>query len=460
MRSWIKSFGWLVGTALSPAALAVGAPFLGVLALGGLWGCGASGDGGETTVRSIRDPGDTSAPVLNPGGAGSGATGAPMGGEGPDFGFEVEPTTPGKGCQQATRSFTPKIPTVFILVDRSFSMFDENPPGSGTNAWSPLRSGVLQVVENLQEEVSFGFSAFAGDPTMCPFIEKTTLDLNNAGTIAAKYNSLERSPYKDTPTVLALRDAAQTLWADTREGDKYILFVTDGEPDYCNDGNSLCPPDSVVGRLQKLALGLDDTGAQQAPIHTLVFGLNSPLTTISPEVLQAFANAGAGLPVAPPRQNANQAYDPNALYDQCNVDAGWAQDFAATGKVAARGQTIGTYVDPLDPLAAPGTAKVYRPDPNDQNALIQQISEALAGVKSCSFDLAGDGVEVDLARADLGDLAKILVNGNRVPFDTVNGWHMLSPTTVQLEGQACASWRSPGESSIDFDFPCDVIIVR
>ena len=266
--------------------------------------------------------------------------------------------------------------------------------------------------------------------------------------------------YKDTPTVAALTLASQTLWNDTVEGDKYILFVTDGEPDYCDDGNSLCPPDSVVGRLQNLALGLDSSGAQRPPIHTLVFGVNSPLTTISPEVLQAFANAGAGQPVLPPRQNANQAYDPNALYDQCNGVPGWAADFATTGKLAARGQTIGTYVDPTDPLATPGTATVYRPDPNDQAALIQQISAALAGVKSCSFDLAGDGVQVDLSRTDLGELAKILSNGTPVPFDPVNGWHMLSETTVQLEGAACNGWRSPGESSIDFDFPCDVIIVR
>jgi len=37
---------------------------------------------------------------------------------------------------------------------------------------------------------------------------------------------------------------------------------------------------------------------------------------------------------------------------------------------------------------------------------------------------------------------------------------VLSPTTVELVGQACANWRVPGETSINFDFPCDVIIVR
>jgi len=284
--------------------------------------------------------------------------------------------------------------------------------------------------------------------------------LNNAAAIATLYNSLDRSMYKDTPTVAALTRASQALWNDTTEGDKYILYVTDGEPDYCDDGNALCPPDSVVGRLQQLALGVDEKGVAHEPIHTLVFGIKSPLSSVLPETLQAFANAGAGLPVSPPQRDPTQTYDANALYDQCNGVAGWAADFALTGKPAMRGQTIGSYIDPADPLQAAGTALVYRPDPTDQAALVQQIGQALASVKSCAFDLAGDGVKVDLMRPDLGTLAKININGKAVPFDSGNGWHMISETTVQLEGTACADWRAPGQSSIDFDFPCDVIILR
>jgi carboxymethylenebutenolidase len=80
------------------------------------------------------------------------------------------------------------------------------------------------------------------------------------------------------------------LRADTAPGEKFILFVTDGEPAYCDDGNALCPPDSVVGQLQTLQTG---------GIKTLVMGISSPLTTISDAVLQGFANAGARQPVAP-----------------------------------------------------------------------------------------------------------------------------------------------------------------
>jgi hypothetical protein len=240
------------------------------------------------------------------------------------------------------------------------------------------------------------------------------------------------------------------------EGDKFILFVTDGEPDYCDNGNKLCPPDSVVGRLQKLASGteLDALGNRRAPIRTLVFGVTAPGTTILPSALQAFANAGAGAPVEPLKQDENAAYDPNAQYDQCVGVAGWAADFALTGKPAMRGQSIGDY------STVGGTTPFYSPDASNQALLVQQLRTALAEVKSCTFDLAGDGVEVDTTRTDLGEKAVINVNGARVALDPVNGWHMTSPTTVQLEGGACDMWRGFGETSIDFDFPCDVIIVR
>jgi hypothetical protein len=374
----------------------------------------------------------------------------PGGFEPPDFsGFDPGlPSEASMACQQAERVFVPQIPTVFMLVDRSGSMFQENPPGSGRNAWGALRSGVLEVIEDLQSEVRFGFGAFSGQGATCPDMPSTALALDNHAPIASLYNSLERSDYKDTPTLLVINEVARQLWNDPTEGDKYILFVTDGEPDYCDDGNALCPPDSVVGRLQKLALGLDDAGAQNAPIRTFVFGIDSPLSTISPEVLQAFANAGVGQPVAP------LVADPFGLYDQCNSVPGWSADFATTGKLRVRGATIGDYA------ALGGNATVYRPDPTDQAELVEQIRAALAGVKSCAFDLGGDGIQVDVSRPDLGVAARVLIDGAPLPFDAVNGWRMLSGTTVQLEGAACERWRVPGETSIEFDFPCDVIIVR
>ena len=378
---------------------------------------------------------------------------------GDDLGDPVAPM----GCQQAERKFDPKIPTVFLLVDRSATMFDQISPN--VTAWSALRTGALEVMRELEASVNFGFGAFSGQnmgPNMCLLdVPGVPPALGNYDEIAQVYGPLDRptnTASKETPTALALARAAEQLWADTTDSDKYILFVTDGEPDFCDDGNALCPPDAVVGVLQNLAAGIDSQGGARPPIQTLVFGITAPTAPIRDPVLQNFANAGAGQPVAPLLPNPGQAYDPNALYDQCNGVPGWATAFAATGKLAVRGESIGTYT--TDPTLA-GTAPVYRPDPNDQAALTEQIRTALAGVKSCTFDLAEDGVQVDLTREDLGQLAKVIVNGAPVPFDPANGWTMLSETAVGLAGDACTSWRNPTiETSISFDFPCDIFVPK
>jgi hypothetical protein len=419
--------------------------------------CSAGGEPPGTLVVATK-PAETGTPTAAP----ATSTGTPgVTSSGTEGGFnldddqasEVEPM----GCQQAQRSFVPKIPTVFVLVDRSDTMFNDVTPG--VSAWSALRTGVLEVMRDLDSSVRFGFGAFSGQGGQQCQLDAPLVPpaLDNYEAVAQLYEPLEKPvASKDTPTVLALRNVAQQLRADTAEGEKYILFVTDGEPDYCDDGNQLCPPDSVVGLLQSLSANVDAQGAPQAPIQTLVFGVTSPSTSILPTVLQGFANAGAGQPVAPMLRNATDVYDPNSLFDQCNGVAGWAADFATTAKPLMRGQSIGTYV--TDPALA-GTAQVYRPDPTDQAALTEQIRAALAGVKSCNFDLGEDGVQVDLERKDLGEKAHVIVNGSPVPFDPVDGWSMLSETTVQLAGAACTSWRSPTiETSISFDFPCDIFV--
>lgn len=434
------------------------------LGLSSLAGCSASGGGaGQTILEQEPTPGGGGGTPTPSAGGGATLPPAPGGGSsGFDLGEEIGETVTPAGCQQAQRSFVPNIPTVFMLVDRSGTMFQEISAGSGVTAWNALRTGALEVMRELQSNVRFGFAAFSGQtlPNQeCALnVPNVPPALDNYDAIATLYEPLERpeNPEDDeTPTLLALSRVAEILRSDTTEGDKYILFVTDGEPDYCDNGNNLCPPDSVVGLLQRLAAGIAPDGTATKPIQTLVFGITSENTTILPSVLQGFANAGAGQPVAPLARD-NQNYDPNSIYDQCSVVAGWSADFATTGKPAVRGQTIGDYA--ADATLG-GTAPVYRPDPSDQAALTNQIRTALANVKSCTFDLGEDGVQVDLARQDLGERARVIVNGAPVPFDPANGWRMLSETTVQLEGQACEAWRTPNiETSISFDFPCDIFV--
>lgn len=415
--------------------------------------CSASGDTDTTASPGVISD---RMQVENTGGSGGGTGDIPVTTNTQTIlpGVGLPPDEEVAGCQQASRSFDPEIPTVFILVDRSNSMFSGNP-----SPWEPLRDGVLQVIDELQGGVRFAFSAFTGENGgVCPDMQITDPALNNYGEISSQYMSLGQATLlnpnnRETPTLPALDAAARTLWNDTGTGGKYILYVTDGEPDYCDDGPPVCPTDSVTAKIQQLALGLDNEQASNTPIQTFVFGIETTTTTIPPATLQAFANAGSSEPVA------FIAQDANAIFDPCQGVDGWLDSYMLTNKPIdpasgrpVRGNTTADY------SAVGGTAQVYRPDPTDQEALVAEIRSALAGVKSCEFSLGEDGVEVDLSRTDLGEQAHILLNGQAIPLDDTNGWHLLDASTVELVGSACDTWRAPVETSIDFDFPCDIII--
>jgi hypothetical protein len=371
-------------------------------------------------------------------------------------------TNPDAGaCQMKDFTFEPKIPTVVLLVDRSGSMFSclntaqSNPCADKTNsAWTRFKDGILPVVQSLQADVRFGFTAFNGvSGPACPTLETVAPALNNYDAIAARYNGL---PFRvdsdkwETPTRKSLEQVGAALMADTTPGDKYILFVTDGEPDYCGDGNALCPPDAVVAQIQTL---------KAAGITTIVFGLTTMTADVAPNTLKAFATAGAGEPTLPPLRTGN---DINAIFDQCfpggdSSAAGWKADFlavaanasCATNSNACRGRTVGTYSTTAGPTEA------YRPDPANQAQLITQLSNALAGVKSCVFDLTP-------VKVNLSQLAKasVLIEGVAVPLDmgSANGWNMTTDIQLELFGTACDTWRNPNAKNIQFNFPCEIIV--
>ena len=106
----------------------------------------------------------------------------------------------------------------------------------------------------LQADIRFGFGAFTGEVGQtCPMFDKVPIALNNSDAIATVYKKLGRPQKGETPTAKVLTQVRDILKADASPGEKYILFVTDGEPDYCDDPNPICPVDSVVGGLQALS---------------------------------------------------------------------------------------------------------------------------------------------------------------------------------------------------------------
>jgi len=347
----------------------------------------------------------------------------------------------GGGCQHFDVSFVPKIPTVFILVDRSGSMFS---PNNGVVSWPVLKTGVLDVVKQLQAQIRFGFGTVAGQMGgTCPVFEPVAPALSNYDAISAAYLPMDRLPGGpgETPVIETLPLVADVLTKDTGQGDKYILFVTDGEPDFCDNGEAACPVDTVVERLQKLST---------QGINTVVFGLPSGESPISTGTLQAFANAGAGQPVALPF-STKTAQD---VCYACQGVTGWKAEWATVGGTpdcqTPMKQVLGTY----SPTA--GNATVYHPDPADQAALTAQIASVVSGIKSCTFDLGGK-ISVNLG---LLSEAGVSIEGQAVPLSMTDGWRMNTDTQLELVGSACSTWRKPENTHIAFDFPCDIIVPK
>jgi hypothetical protein len=365
----------------------------------------------------------------------------------------------GDACQHLDVTFAPKIPLVFVLADRSGSIFAQMPvDGGGTSdEWTPLRTATLAVIQSLQAQVAFGFGAYTGinpntTPNMCPIFDSVPIALNNYSPIQTLYSALGQPMFKaETPGQKSLDRAAQLLvqaaaaqadaGAGGQPGGKYILYVTDGETDFCDDGNPVCPADAVTAEIEKLSM---------QGIQTLILGVGSNLSNISVPVLQGFANAGAGLPaLAPPGSAQGAPLSPTDIYNQCNSVTGWNQLFMAAGLQA--GQALGTYAAAGAPVT---NATVYSPESTNVVDLTSKISSALMTVKSCSFDLQGK-IKVDLPNAGKGHVS---IDGTSVPYDATNGWTMASPTQLDLVGTSCQAWRTSGKD-ISFDFPCEIIIM-
>jgi hypothetical protein len=242
----------------------------------------------------------------------------------------------------------------------------------------------------------------------------------------------------------SIRAATKALMADTTPGAKYIIFITDGQEDFCDDALEICASDSTVGALQ---------AAYTAEVKTIVFGLQTTQFNLPAGVLQAFANAGAGESTVP---GLASGLDTTAIFDQCQGVTPWKTDLTASGHPTTRGPTatVGTYG------TTAGPTKPFQPNASESTMLVTQLSQALAGVKSCTFDLKDvNGVAIKVDTSKLNQ-AHVLIQGTEVPLSATNGWNVdvSDPTTLIFSGAACTTWRLPGSTNLDLQFPCGSII--
>jgi len=247
----------------------------------------------------------------------------------------------------------------------------------------------------------------------------------------------------DTPMSDAIPMVKAALQADTGTGSKYMLVATDGQTDFCDDGNNVCPADAIVYRAQDMFAGTPSIG-------TLVLGLPTDVgggMAFNMSVLQGLANAGTGVNAAP-----TGVTTPTAVWDQCNGVGAWKTIATAAGR--GMNQSLATYTSPA------GTAKVFTPASTSTTDLANQLAAAISGVKSCSFDLSnvnGKAIKVDLGKLNM---AHVKIQGTEIPLSATNGWNVdaSAPSTLVLSGTACTTWRMPNNTDIQFNFPCGSII--
>jgi hypothetical protein len=412
---------------------------------GGMSGSSTGGSmggstGGSTAGASSGAGGGTSQAgeggMATAGDAGSGNGGANEAGMGGDTSAQAGATgeagetgqggSGDVGCGGKSLGWQARASSVMFLMDRSGTMFD-----LASQPWLAVRDAALPVIDAYDGSENIGFMPVAGEIGACPITDDVAPAPGNYPLIAAKYNALVKPTKGEAPFTLALTRAQQLLVA-APAGEAFVIMVIDGQPDFCGDGNDLCPIDSVVARIQTL---------KAAGITTLVAGLPIYVgadTGLYAAALQSYANAGAGLPVASAGATAQD------IYFQCEGVPAWKAELVSSGKPAQ--QALGSY------SASPGAASVTALNPADAAGMTAAFSQLFARTHSCSFE-THDG-KVVLGSASSG---VVKLDGVPVSYDATNGWHMKSDTVVELVGGACDTLRATPAAAITIDFPCGAV---
>jgi hypothetical protein len=121
-----------------------------------------------------------------------------------------------------------------------------------------------------------------------------------------------------------------------------------------------------------------------------------------------------------------------------------AEQLNAIAMNGGTAQTVGstTYIDAKTPV--------------DLTTALAVISDKLA---TCSFVLSGIAPNVDKDRTSL------FLNGEQIGFDAMgtgaDGWHWIDAerTTVELYGEACATFKSSRRARLALEFGCEPVTV-
>lgn len=252
-------------------------------------------------------------PTLPAGGGGAWAVGGALavGGAAPIAGSPSHAgggTGPSVACESVTVAIDELRPSLTLVVDQSLSMRYHYPTDdSPATRWSLIGDALFDptfgVVKQFEATVRFGIAFFTSRPGSCPILHEVPAKVRNYDELNALYRSL--GPDGDTPTGDALQQVVSELRQTPPRGPRYILLVTDGNPDTCLQPNPDEGQPEAVAAAQR---------AYASDIDLYVLGISNG---IAGENLQQLANAGKGRPI-------------DLVY---GVDPGAAQPFQASDNV-------------------------------------------------------------------------------------------------------------------------------
>ena len=309
-------------------------------------------------------------------------------------GLPVPPGDAGPdACVPADVPINRPVPNLYFVLDRSTSMNDEN-------KWSTVRSVVSGVMAKLGPSARFGAAVFPdplSDPCS-PGTEVMSLRLGDTqGNVAAALLvATAMDPNGGTPTAATFRSLTPHLAA--LPGTTFAILATDGGPN-CNPG--------ITCGVQTCTANLDAVDPSCHP--------NAPPNCCDP--------------------NSNLGGSEDCLDDTATAAAVKLLHDAGVSTFVIGIPGSAPYDKALDEIAtAGGTARptapfYYRVDTSDSSALeaaLAQIAAKITG--ACTLLL-------DAPPPDPADV-NVVIGGQIVPRDPVNGWS-LSGSTVTLLGATC-----------------------
>jgi hypothetical protein len=411
--SFCKNHGRVEGGASAAAFSAA----LAVLAVG----CSADSSGDARGETSRAPTTDLLAGSKNTAGAAPGAPGAGLGAA--PAGPSVDAMAgPGSACPKGTANVSPVTPNVWLVIDGSTSM---NEDLGGNTRWNALRSALMDpdgVVAQLQHTVAFGMVLYSGP--LAPICDGFSYLDDSCGC----FTGFEDACCEETcGFVLPPIDycMAQLAVVDPAIGNHAAIDMQYPAAPV----GGWTPTDRALEHVVS-QLPAPGTSDPKHPIYALLATDGAPNDVcaeggggfgVQPEVMQRVVQT-----VTDGVQKSMQAFVVSLAGDDADLQ---------------------THLEQVAEIGKPGQKPFV---PGNKQELIDSLRQIVSGA-TCQVALDGTvtaGHECD---------GVVQLNGAALPCSADNGWWLADARTVQLTGDACASFLST-DSVVNAEFSCSVFI--